>query len=65
MERDRLIKEIATFQKGVAIREHEIKEAKISAAKDEAELLRLKNEEKILKGIVEQLKGTSFCKAHL
>ncbi|KVH90934.1 hypothetical protein Ccrd_007075 [Cynara cardunculus var. scolymus] len=56
MVRDRLMKEIATFQEGVGIRAHEVEEAKISAAKDEAELSRLKNEEKILKEIVEKLK---------
>ncbi|KAI3822954.1 hypothetical protein L1987_10556 [Smallanthus sonchifolius] len=54
--RDKLMEQIALFQEGVAIRKHEIEQAKISAAKDEAELSNLKNEEKILKGIVQQLK---------
>ncbi|GKB93191.1 glucosidase 2 subunit beta-like protein isoform X1, partial [Tanacetum coccineum] len=54
--RDALKEKIATYQQGVAIRKHEIEEAKISAAKDEAELSKLKSEEKVLKGIVEQLK---------
>ncbi|GJT05531.1 glucosidase 2 subunit beta [Tanacetum coccineum] len=54
--RDAFKEKIATYQQGVAIRKHEIEEAKISAAKDEAELSKLKSEEKVLKGIVEQLK---------
>nr|XP_043632489.1 glucosidase 2 subunit beta-like [Erigeron canadensis] len=54
--RDRLRKKIATFQEGVTIRKHDVEQAKISAVKDEAELSRLKNEENILKGLVQQLK---------
>ncbi|KAL4578355.1 hypothetical protein LXL04_014477 [Taraxacum kok-saghyz] len=54
--RDRLKKKIATFQEGVVIRKREVEEAKVSLAKDEAELSRLKNEEGILKGLVQQLK---------
>ncbi|XP_024974361.1 glucosidase 2 subunit beta-like isoform X1 [Cynara cardunculus var. scolymus] len=54
--RDRLTKKIATFKEGVIIRKHEVEQAKILAAKDEAELSRLKNEENILKGLVQQLK---------
>ncbi|KAI3688345.1 hypothetical protein L1987_82057 [Smallanthus sonchifolius] len=54
--RNKLMEKIALFQEGVAIRKHEIEQAKISAAKDEVELSKLKNEEKILKGIVQQLK---------
>lgn len=54
--RDNLIGKIATYQEGVAIRKHEIDQAKILVANDEAELSKLKNEEKILKGIVQQLK---------
>lgn len=51
---------IALFREGVAIRKHEVEQAKISAAKDNAELSKLKNEEKVLKGIVQQLKGIFF-----
>lgn len=54
--RDALKEKIATYQQGVTIRKRETEEAKISAAKDEAELSKLKSEEKVLKGIVEQLK---------
>lgn len=54
--RDRLKKKIATFHEGVAIRKREVEEARVSVAKDEAELSRLKNEETILKGLVQQLK---------
>ncbi|KAI3723359.1 hypothetical protein L2E82_34870 [Cichorium intybus] len=54
--RDRLKKKIATFQEGVIIRKREVEQAKVSVAKDEAELSRLKNEENILKGLVQQLK---------
>ncbi|XP_071712646.1 glucosidase 2 subunit beta-like isoform X2 [Rutidosis leptorrhynchoides] len=54
--RDMLMKKIATYQEGVAIRKREIEQAKISVANDEAELSKLKNEEKILKGIVQPLK---------
>ena len=57
MARDALKEKIATYEQGVTIRKHETEEAKISAAKDEAELSKLKSEEKVLKGIVEQLKG--------
>ncbi|KAK1411059.1 hypothetical protein QVD17_37603 [Tagetes erecta] len=54
--RDRLRKKITTFRDGVKIRKHEVEQAKLSAAKDEEELSRLKNEENILKGLVQQLK---------
>nr|XP_043612867.1 glucosidase 2 subunit beta-like isoform X2 [Erigeron canadensis] len=54
--RDRLMDKIAIFQEGVNVRNHEVEQAKISAAKDEAELSNLKSEEKVLKGIVRQLK---------
>ncbi|KAI7752233.1 hypothetical protein M8C21_023154, partial [Ambrosia artemisiifolia] len=54
--RDRLRKKIATFREGLTIRKHEVEQAKLSAAKDEEELSRLKNEENILKGLVQQLK---------
>ncbi|MFS7933472.1 putative glucosidase II beta subunit [Helianthus anomalus] len=54
--RDKLKEKIALYRDGVAIRKHEGEQAKGSAAKDEAKLSNLKNEEKILKGIVQQLK---------
>ncbi|XP_022153801.1 glucosidase 2 subunit beta isoform X2 [Momordica charantia] len=53
--RDKLKKKIATFEEGVKIRKQEVEHAKVAITKDEAELLKLKNEEKILKGLVEQL----------
>jgi hypothetical protein len=55
--RDKLKKKIATYQEGVALRQQEVEQAKLGLAKDEAELSRLKAEEKILKGLVQQLKG--------
>ncbi|OMO81069.1 hypothetical protein CCACVL1_12616 [Corchorus capsularis] len=54
--RDRLIKKITTYKEGVTVRNQEIEKAKIAIAKDGAELTKLKNEEKILKGLVQQLK---------
>ena len=39
------------------MRKKEIEQAKQNLVKDEAELSNLKNEEKILKGLVQQLKG--------
>ncbi|KAF5759892.1 putative glucosidase II beta subunit [Helianthus annuus] len=54
--RDKLMEKNALHRDGVAIRKHEVQQAKVSAAKDEAELSNLKNEEKIFKGIVQQLK---------
>lgn len=53
-------KKIATFQEGITVRKKEIEEAKLAIAKEEAEVSKLKNEEKILKGRVEQLKGKFF-----
>ncbi|GLT39395.1 hypothetical protein SLA2020_135880 [Shorea laevis] len=54
--RDNLKKKIATYQEGVTLRKQEIEQARIAIAKDEAELTKLKNEEKILKPLVQQLK---------
>lgn len=54
--RDKLKKKIATYQEGVILRKKEIEQAKQNLVKDEAELSNLKNEEKILKGLVQQLK---------
>lgn len=42
------------------MRKKEVENAKQAIAKDNAELSKLKNEEKILKGLVQQLKGTVF-----
>lgn len=50
-------KKIATFQEGITVRKKEIEEAKLAIAKEGAELSKLKNEEKILKERVQQLKG--------
>ncbi|KAK3002061.1 hypothetical protein RJ639_020769 [Escallonia herrerae] len=49
--RDRLNKKIATYQQGVTLRKQEVEKAKLAVAKDDAELSKLKNEEKILKGL--------------
>lgn len=57
MARDKLRKKIATYQEGVTLRKQEVERAKLGLAKDEAELSKLKDEEKILKGLVQQLKG--------
>ncbi|CAL9103684.1 unnamed protein product [Musa acuminata var. zebrina] len=54
--REKLKKKIATHQDGLAIRKQELEKAKQAFAEDEAELLKLKNEEKILKGLVEKLR---------
>ncbi|KAJ7980599.1 Glucosidase 2 subunit beta [Quillaja saponaria] len=54
--RDKLKKKIATYQEGVMLRKLEIEQANVALANDEAELSRLKKEENILKGIVQQLK---------
>ncbi|XP_021891137.1 glucosidase 2 subunit beta-like isoform X1 [Carica papaya] len=54
--RDKLKKKIATYQEGVTLRKREIEKAKAAIAKDEAELTKLKNEEKVLKDIVQQLR---------
>ncbi|THU67882.1 hypothetical protein C4D60_Mb05t29400 [Musa balbisiana] len=54
--REKLKKKIATHQDGLAIRKQELEKAKQAFAEDEAELLKLKNEEKILKGLVEKVR---------
>ncbi|KAJ8635151.1 hypothetical protein MRB53_009418 [Persea americana] len=54
--REKLKKKIATYQEGVTLRKKEVEQAKQAFSKDEADLLKLKNEEKILKGLVQQLK---------
>lgn len=50
-------KKVATYREGVVIRKREVEQAKVAIAKEEAELSKLKNEEKTLKELVEQLKG--------
>ncbi|KAJ0266965.1 Glucosidase 2 subunit beta [Hirschfeldia incana] len=54
--RENLKKKIETYNQGVVIRRKEIEQAKVGLEKDEAELKKLKSEEKILKGLVQQLK---------
>ncbi|KAL2457413.1 Glucosidase 2 subunit beta [Abeliophyllum distichum] len=54
--RDKLKKKIKTYKEGVTIRRREIEQAKLAIAREEAELSKLKDEEKILKGLVQQLK---------
>lgn len=58
--RDRLLKKISTYKEGAKLRKLEIEQAKIAIAKDEAQLTKLKNEEKTLKPLVQQLKGNTF-----
>lgn len=58
--REKLRKKIATYQEGVTIRRQEIEKAKLAIVKEEAELQKLKDEENILKGLVDKLKGTFF-----
>lgn len=41
----------------MTLRKKEVEEAKLAIAKEETELSKLKNEKKILKELVEQLKG--------
>ncbi|KAL1540922.1 glucosidase 2 subunit beta-like [Salvia divinorum] len=54
--REKLKKKIATYQEGVTIRRQEIEKAKLTISKEESELQKLKEEEKILNGLVEKLK---------
>ncbi|XP_057997146.1 glucosidase 2 subunit beta isoform X2 [Hevea brasiliensis] len=54
--RDKLRKKIATYKEGVALRKQEVEQTKLAIAKDEAELSKLRNEESVLKGLVQQLK---------
>ncbi|KAK6145020.1 hypothetical protein DH2020_021840 [Rehmannia glutinosa] len=54
--REKLKKKIATYQEGVTIRRQEIEQAKLGIANEEGELLKLKDQEKILKELVEKLK---------
>ncbi|CAN6861938.1 unnamed protein product [Brassica oleracea] len=54
--RENLKKKIQTYNQGVVIRRKEIEQAKVGLEKDEAELKKLKIEQKILKGLVQQLK---------
>jgi cell division protein FtsB len=59
------MKKIATYQDGAIIRNKEIEKAKLSIAKEEEELSKLKNEEKSLKELVAKLKGTIFFSPQL
>ncbi|KAJ3676607.1 hypothetical protein LUZ60_004019 [Juncus effusus] len=54
--REKLRKKITTFKEGAIIRNKEVENAKVAFAKDEAELAKLKSEEKMLKNLVDQLK---------
>ncbi|XP_022754375.1 glucosidase 2 subunit beta-like isoform X2 [Durio zibethinus] len=54
--RDRLLKKISTYKEGTTLRKLEVERVKIAIAKDEAELTKLRNEERILKGLVQELK---------
>ncbi|XP_065878387.1 glucosidase 2 subunit beta [Euphorbia lathyris] len=54
--RDKLHRKIATYKEGVTLRQKEVEKAKLAIAKDEAELSKLRDEENILKGLVQQLK---------
>ncbi|KAL6341197.1 hypothetical protein AAG906_032313 [Vitis piasezkii] len=54
--RDKLKKKIVTYKEGVTLRKQQIEQAKLAIAKEEEELSKLKSEEKILKGLVQQLK---------
>ncbi|KAL9226646.1 hypothetical protein vseg_002433 [Gypsophila vaccaria] len=54
--RNKLKKKISTYEEGVIMRSKEVEQAKLAFAKDEAELSKLKGEEKTLKGLVQQLK---------
>ncbi|KAK6919837.1 Glucosidase II beta subunit, N-terminal [Dillenia turbinata] len=54
--RDKLKRKIATYKEGLNLRKQVIERAKLTVAKDEAELSKLKSEETTLKGLVQQLK---------
>ncbi|KAJ6845736.1 glucosidase 2 subunit beta [Iris pallida] len=54
--REKLKKKIQTYQQGVILRKQEIERGKEAFGKDEAELSRLKSEEKILNDLVDKLK---------
>lgn len=54
-------KKITKFQEGVAMRKHELEQARGALIKDKEELDMLKIEEKSLKGLVEHLRGVSLC----
>lgn len=54
--RDKLKKKIATYLEGVTLRKQEVEQAKVAQMNDEAELSKLKNEQSVLKEIVQQLK---------
>lgn len=58
--RERMKNKIATYKQGVTLRQKNVEEAKVAFSKDEAELAKLKNDEKVLKELVQKLKGTSL-----
>ncbi|OMO55340.1 hypothetical protein COLO4_36028 [Corchorus olitorius] len=53
--RDKLKKKIEMYHEGVALRKQEIQKAKQAIARDNAELLGLKNEKEVLQKLVKQL----------
>ncbi|KAL6500065.1 hypothetical protein OROGR_027975 [Orobanche gracilis] len=55
--REKLIKKIATYQEGITIRKKESEQAKLAMSKEEGQLLKLENEEKILEELIEKLKA--------
>lgn len=54
--RGKLKKKIETFKEGVVLRKVEVEKANQAYAKDEAELAKLKSDEKMLKDLVQKLK---------
>ncbi|MQL77807.1 hypothetical protein Taro_010233 [Colocasia esculenta] len=54
--REKLKKKITMYKDGVVLRKAEVEKAKKAFEQDEAELSKLKSEEKILKGLVQKLK---------
>lgn len=54
--RDKLKRKIVTYQEGILLRKQEVEQAQLALARDEAELSKLRKEESMLKGIVQQLK---------
>ncbi|KMZ62618.1 hypothetical protein ZOSMA_44G00170 [Zostera marina] len=54
--RERMKNKIATYKQGVTLRQKNVEEAKVAFSKDEAELAKLKNDEKVLKELVQKLK---------
>lgn len=59
------MEKIKIYVEGVSIRDNEVEQAKLSFEQDKENLLKLKHEEKTLKGIVQNLKGTSICNCYI